>query len=548
MSDPLTRLPRQLYLAQDVQKLDKIAIEEHGIDGIKLMQRAGTVTFNALLDQWPQSRCVRVFAGSGNNAGDGYIIARLALEHGLQSEVIQVGSPDLLRGDARLAWELAVAKKVRTRSLADYLTATAADAGSSRTHTVIVDAMLGTGIDRAVSGSYALAINHINVLAADKTKIAVLAVDIPSGLNADTGMPFGLAVQADLTVTFIGMKQGLVTGRGREFAGRIVFSNLDVPEAIYSSKNSPAAASQRIDINDATRHLLPRAIASHKGDHGHVVVVGGDESHGGAVLLAAEAALRTGAGLVSVITRSVHRPAILARRPELMVVGTEDYSNGDKAAGIESGGEAACASISALLARASAIIIGPGLGQSRWSRALFQLALAAQSSRNIPLIVDADGLRLLAEKPATSTGVRRDNWILTPHPGEAAQLLDISIAEIEQNRFAAVRALQSKWGGSCLLKGSGSLICSSGNAEQKIFVSTEGNPGMASAGMGDVLSGIAGSLVAQGLSLADSIRCAVVIHGEAGDLIAQKQGARGLLAADLFGVIPQLVNPCQDVI
>ena len=546
MSDSLSRLPRQLYLAQDVPQLDKIAIEEHGIDGIKLMQRAGSVAFNALLDHWPQSRCVRVFTGSGNNAGDGYIIARLALEQGLQSEIIQVGSAEHLRGDARLAWELAVAKKVSMFSLADYLTAI--DAAAARSQTVIVDALLGTGIDRAVSEGYALAINHINALAADKTRVGVLAVDIPSGLNANTGMPFGLAVQADLTVTFIGMKQGLLTGRGREFAGRIVFSNLDVPEAIYNSKNAPRAASQRIDINDATRHLLPRAIASHKGDHGHVVVVGGDESHGGAVLLAAEAALRSGAGLVSVVTRSVHRPAILARRPELMVAGTEDYSTGENAASLEEGGEAVCASIRALLARASAIIIGPGLGQSRWSRALFQLALAAQSSLNIPLVVDADALRLLAEKPVTSTGVKRDNWILTPHPGEAAQLLDRSIADIEQDRFAAVRALQSKWGGSCLLKGSGSLICSIENAEQKIFLSTEGNPGMASAGMGDVLSGITGSLVAQGHALADSLRCAVVIHGEAGDLIAQKQGARGLLAADLFGAIPQLVNPSQVVV
>lgn len=553
MSDPLSRLPRQLYRAQDVQQLDKIAIEEHGIDGIKLMQRAGAVAFHALMDQWPQSRSVRVFAGSGKNGGDGYIVARLAQEQGLQSEVIQVASADKLQGDARLAWEQAVAKQVRMRSLAEYLAATVADTETSRTHTVIVDALLGTGIDRTVSEDYALAIHHINACAADKTRATVLAIDIPSGLNANTGMPFGLAVHADLTVTFIGMKQGLLTGRGREFAGRIVFSNLDVPDAIYSSRNAPQAASQRIDINDATRHLLPRAIASHKGDHGHVVVVGGDDSHGGAVLLAAEAALRSGAGLVSVITRSVHRPAILARRPELMVSGTEDRAGsdraeGDRRTGIEGGGEAASAPIRALLARASAIIIGPGLGQSRWSRALFQLALAAQSSRNIPLVVDADGLRLLAEKPATSTGVKRDNWILTPHPGEAAQLLDRSIADIELDRFAAVRALQSKWGGSCLLKGSGSLICSIENAEQKIFLSTEGNPGMASAGMGDVLSGITGSLVAQGLSLADSIRCAVVIHGEAGDLVAQQQGTRGLLAADLFTVLPQLVNPAQAVV
>lgn len=527
MTESTSRLPRHLYRAQDLQQLDRIAIKEAGIEGFKLMQRAGAVAFNTLLEQWPQTRLVRVFAGGGNNGGDGYVIARLAQEQGLQCEVIQVASAEKLTGDARKAWEWANEKQIRMLPLADYLEREKLEAMVAASQLVIVDAMLGTGLDRVVSDVYAEAIRHINDYAAAQSNRAILAIDIPSGLSADTGVPLGCAVKADSTVTFIGMKQGLLTGHGREYAGRIVFSNLDVPDSIYTSKNSPPVAAYRIDINDATRHLLPRAIASHKGDHGHVVVVGGDENHGGAALLAAEAALRAGAGLVSVITRSVHRPAILARRPELMVLGTEDEER----------------PIQALLDRASVIIIGPGLGQGSWSRQLFQSVLATQAARRTPLVIDADGLRLLAEKPATSPGVKRDNWILTPHPGEAAQLLGSSIDAVQQDRFAAVRALQAKWGGCCLLKGSGSLICCAEAGAQQLYLSTEGNPGMASAGMGDVLSGIAASLVAQGLLLADSIRCAVVIHGEAGDLVAQHSGSRGLLAGDLFAHIQQLVNP-----
>ena len=527
MSEPLSRLPHALYRAQDVQKLDQIAITDCGIDSFKLMQRAGAVTFNALLEYWPQTRLLRVFVGSGNNGGDGYIVAGLAQAQGLHAEVIQVSAPAALQGDARKAWEWATQRQVHMLSFEDYLAAVASKTGAASAHTVVVDGLLGTGITRKVEGLLAQAIDHINHCTQNKTAAAVVAIDIPSGLNADTGCPLGATVKADLTVTFIGMKQGLLTGRGREFAGSILFNNLDVPAAVYAGSKSPAVAAQRIDINEATRHLLPRNPASHKGDHGHVVIVGGDAGYGGAVLLAATAALRAGAGLVSVITRSLHRPALLAHTPELMVLGTEDEQ----------------APLQALLDKASVIVIGPGLGQGQWSRHLLQLVLSTQSARRIPLVIDADGLRLLAEKPVASTGVKRSLWILTPHPGEAAQLLDSSTEAIQSDRFAAVRALQAKWGGCCLLKGSGSLICCDEADGQQVFLSTEGNSGMATAGMGDVLSGITASLVAQGLSLADSLRCAVVIHGEVGDLAAQQHGPRGLLASDLFRHIQQLVNP-----
>lgn len=515
MSDFTTRLPRPLYRAGDVQRLDRIAIDEFGIDGLRLMQSAGAVAFAALLDHWPQTRHLLVFVGAGNNGGDGYIVAGLAQEQGIQTRIIQVVSAERLQGDARKARDWALEKQVPMVGLEQYL-----EVAEPTAQTVLVDALLGTGLTREVSGDFARAIDWINA-----SGLPVLAIDIPSGLNADTGCPLGPTVQADLTVTFIGLKPGLLTGRGRDFVGTLQFSDLDLPDTVYRHASAPTPVARRIDINDATRHLLPRARASHKGNHGHVLIIGGDEGYGGAPLLAAEAALRAGAGLVSLITRSVHRPAVLSRRPELMVQGTED-------AGFE---------IGSLLARADVIIIGPGLGQSAWSRSLLQHAMSVQIARRLPLVVDADGLRLLAEKPNASTGARRENWILTPHPGEAAVLLDSSVAAVQADRFAAVRELQRRWGGSCLLKGSGSLVCDGDTSD--ITLSTEGNAGMATAGMGDVLSGIVGSLLAQGLGLGDSLRCGVVVHGEAADLAQAEGGERGLLASDLFPHIRQLVNP-----
>lgn len=533
MTDFTTKLPRQLYRGAQVQELDRIAIKEFDIAGFKLMQAAGAVAFNHLLEIWPQLQRLQIFVGSGNNGGDGYIVAGLAREHGLGVEVIAVGDPQQLKGDAKAAWRWAQERDVATVAYADFV----ADPQALHLHTVVVDALLGTGLDRDVEGDYRQAIEYINDLSCP-----VLALDIPSGLSADTGAQLGVAVCADHTVTFIGMKQGLLTNRGRDFAGTILYSDLDIPEAVFSAASAPAASAQRIDINFTSKVLVPRARSSHKGSHGHVVVLGGDYGYGGAGLMAAEAALRTGAGMVSLITRSAHRPAVLARRPEIMVLGTEDE-------GVQ---------IAEQISRASVVAVGPGLGRGQWGQELFQQALSAQVACNIPLLIDADGLHLLADRGATAAPsrgapLRRDNWILTPHPGEAATLLQCSVSAIQDDRFKAVTAMYERWGGCCLLKGSGSLLCTANqenatqaNTEPQLWLSTEGNAGMATAGMGDVLSGIVAGLVAQGHSLSTSLCCGVCIHGEAADLAMAAEGQRGMVATDLFPFIRQLVNPSLD--
>lgn len=517
MADFTTRLPRALYLAKQVRELDRLAIERFDISGLRLMQAAGAAAFTLLRETWPQVQRLVVFAGSGNNAGDGFIIARLAVEAGLQVSIIQIGNTDNLQGAAAEAHARAVGEGVPVQTLAQLREMPLHDSPN----TVAVDALLGTGLDRQVAGDYASAIELLN-----EHDWPVLAVDIPSGLAADTGQPLGSAVVAEVTVTFIGMKLGLLTGRAREFAGRIYFDSLDVPEGVYAGRDSPQPVARRIDIHDTARYLPARRAASHKGDNGHVLVLGGDHRYGGAVIMAAEAAARAGAGLVSVLTRSAHRQAALARRPELMVMGTEDRE----------------CQPGVLLAKADAVVVGPGLGRDVWGRELLQLALAEQRARGIPLVIDADGLHLLAERSDAKAPTKRDNWILTPHPGEAAVLLGIDAAAIQTDRLAAVSALAAKWGGACLLKGSGSLIAGPGEA-RPLFLCTEGNPGMGTGGMGDILCGLIGALLGQGLALTDALCCAVCIHGEAADLAVAEAGERGLLATDLLSYIRELVNP-----
>ena len=523
MSDYRTRLPRDLYTAAEVRLLDKITIEQFGIPGFTLMQSAASIAFNKLMEKWPQTRHVQVFAGAGNNAGDGYLLASLAKVQGLSTEVITLSDPEKLQGDAKLAAQWAVKQQVVITHFSDF----DVEHEKDHAHPVVVDALLGIGLDRKVTGNYAKAIEFIN-----KADRPVLAIDIPSGLSADTGACLGVAVKANVTVTFIGLKQGLLTNQAGDYVGELIFHRLDVPDQVFTSESSPKPAAQRIDINSTSAMLAPREAASHKGSHGHVLVIGGDSSFGGAVIMAAEAAVRSGAGLVSVITRSAHRPALLARRPEVMVLGTEDDNT----------------NIDDLISKATTIVIGSGLGRGSWARCLMQKALYAQISADKPLVIDADALHLLAEKREQGStekgaGIKRDNWILTPHPGEAAALLNRSISEIQGDRYAAVRQLNATWGGVCLLKGSGSLICTAEKSQQKLFLCSEGNAGMATGGMGDVLSGIVGSLVAQGNSLESSLCAGVCIHGEAADLSMQADGQRGMAATDLMPFIRQLVNP-----
>ncbi|MGQ0656616.1 MAG: NAD(P)H-hydrate dehydratase [Chromatiales bacterium] len=496
MSAPTTQLPLSLYRAEGVRALDRAAIEGHGIPGRTLMERAGAAVFAVLRERWPEARHVAVLCGTGNNGGDGFVVAQLAHNAGLSAGVHIIGERARVHGDA-LHWLNALE--------AAGVTTWRWGAESMLDADVIVDALLGTGLDRTVEGDYASAIEAVNASA-----VPVVAVDIPSGLHANTGQPLGHAVVAEATVTLIGVKQGLLTGSAPDYCGVLYFSDLDVPHAIYSAV---AASARRIGRLRYAAQLGARRRSAHKGDYGHVVVVGGESGYMGAARLAGEGAARVGAGLVSVATRAAQAPLIAAACPVLMSHGVETP-----------------AELNALLGRATVMAVGPGLGRGVWG----QGALACVLERRVPMVLDADALNLLSAE-ATA----KDNWVLTPHPGEAARLLGCTSTAIQADRYAAARAIQGRYGGVCVLKGAGTVIAGTG---EQLSVCDAGNPGMGSGGMGDVLTGVIAGLLAQGLSLDDAACLGVCLHAEAGDRAAA-QGERGLIATDLMPWLRRLANP-----
>ena len=489
-------LPQALYSAAHARELDRLAAAEYGIADGRLMERAGAAAFNVLRWNWPSARRIAVLCGSGNNGGDGYVVARLAQLAGLQPVVMALGAPEQLTGAALAACQALPG------------TGCAVDAFAPerlQDCDVIVDALFGTGLEREVTGIWREAITATNALAKP-----VLALDLPSGLHADTGRVLGVAVQATVTITFIGLKAGLFTAQGPAYCGEILFAGLDVPAALYD-RIQPLGRR----ITEKTLHpLVPRRRRdAHKGDHGHVLIIGGAPGMGGAVRMAGEAAYRAGAGLVSLATHPSHAAQLSGARPELISYGIEDR-----------------AQLRAAFARADVVAIGCGLSQADWGRKLWQQALDCK----LPLVVDADGLNLLAHDP-----IQRPDWILTPHPGEAARLLGCTTAEIQADRFAAVGKLTQRYGGVCVLKGAGSLIAAGAS---DVWLCDRGNPGMASGGMGDVLTGIIAAMVAQGLKPMDAARLAVWIHASAGDAAARAGGEIGLMAADLMPHIRRQIN------
>jgi NAD(P)H-hydrate epimerase len=482
---------RDLHTVEQLRAMETAAFAALGISGYELMRRAANAALNSARRHWPQLRQICIHCGPGNNGGDGFLLGVLAREAGLQVELVTLSA--MAHGDAalaRAAWESG-GGKVQLWDADGVLPA-------AELH---VDALYGIGLNRAPEPTVARLIEQIN-----RSGRPVLALDLPSGLNADSGDCPGVAIRADVTVTFIAGKRGLHTGRAADQVGTLELATLGVPDNVYAD-TSPDA---RLLVAEA---LPPRARYANKGDNGHVLVIGGEHGMAGAARLAGESALRAGAGLVSVATRAEHMFALNAARPELMVHGVDGPQT-----------------LAPLLERASVLALGPGLGQAAWGHALWLTALDA----NKPLVLDADGLNLLTREPRQF----RAPTVLTPHPGEAARLLGVSTAEIERDRFAAVRELARRYAAVVVLKGAGSLIA---DPDGRLDVCPWGNPGMASGGMGDLLTGIVAALLAQGCSAWSAACLGVGLHARAGDHAAQ-QGERGLLASDLLAPLRALGN------
>lgn len=500
--------PLPLYTAEQVRNLDRTAIEDFGVDGFDLMKRAGRAAFRLARRRWPEARQLLVLCGGGNNGGDGYVVAGLAAQQGIACHCVAVSDPSKLSGTAASALVFARESGVDVRSLESL------DEGQFGTllaeSDLVVDTLLGTGLSGEVRAPYAGVIDQLNA-----ASVPVLAVDIPSGLCSGTGRVLGTAVRAAATISFIGRKAGLYTGQARDCTGPVSFDALSVDPAVHDAEPEPAAW---LWLSQAALLRLPqRHPTTHKGECGRVLVVGGDEGMGGAGILAGETALRCGAGLVFLATRGAHVSAALARRPEI------------QARAVEHGND-----LDPLLERVDAVVVGPGLGNNAWGQQMLQRVAGFSG----PVVADADALALMQQQKVP---VDAGQWVLTPHPGEAARLLDANVPEVEVDRYQALTSLVEQQGATVILKGAGSLVGASGRAPAVI---EGGNPGMASAGMGDVLSGALGALVGQGMGPFDAAVIGAAWHAAAADHALVRTGARGLLASDLtgaFGAVADVV-------
>ena len=491
----MNSLPASVYSAAQVRAADAHAIHELGIPGYTLMCRAGEAALEFFGEAWPDARGMLVLCGAGNNAGDGYVMARLARQAGLAVTIATLSDPATLRGDAAQAWKDCADAGGTVRPFEPALLATAP---------VVVDALLGTGLDREVGAAWARCIEAVN-----GSGKPVLSLDLPSGLDADSGAVLGVAVRATRTITFVGLKSGLFLGEGPDHVGELSFATLGItpPPAVGEPVMS------RIGAAELAAALPRRRRAAHKGEQGRVLVVGGGAGMPGAARLAGEAALRVGAGLVTVATWPANVTAIVSSRPELICHGVESE-----------------AGLRPLLAAADVVAVGPGLGRSDWARGVLEAVLAGGK----PMVIDADGLNLLARAPW-----RGPEWVMTPHPGEAARLLGSHPASVQADRLGTIRSLVERFGGVAVLKGAGSLVM---GPSGRTWLCDAGNPGMAVAGMGDVLTGAIAGLAAQCRDLERAAVAGTWIHARAGDRVAE-QGLRGMLASDLMEALRACVNP-----
>jgi NAD(P)H-hydrate epimerase len=489
-------LPVNVYSVASVREIDRRAIEDHGISGYLLMTRAAAAAVKAARRRFPDAQRWQVVCGAGNNAGDGYVVARLAANEGIVVSVLALVDTAKLSGDAAKAFQDFAAE-------GGIVTPWAGEVDSAAD--LLVDGILGSGLERDVEGAFAQAVRAINAHPA-----AVLALDVPTGIHGDTGKVMGCAVRAGLTITFVGLKSGLFLDSAASFCGELAFAGLEIPDECRADEYP---VMQRIGDSLLRDLLPPRPRAAHKGDFGHVLVIGGGKGMPGAARLCGEAALRAGAGRVSIATVAAHAAMLTATCPELM-------SHAVTQAG----------DLAPLMDKADVIAFGPGLGRSEWAKAMFEVVAADAR----PAVWDADALNWLADTPN-----RAESRIITPHPGEAGALLKLSTTEIQADRTAAVNALQERFGGVSVLKGAGSLVSAGAEAP---YVCTSGNPGMAAAGMGDVLTGIIAAMLAQGLSTEQAALAGVQGHAEAGD-IAARGGERGLIASDLVAALRAVLNP-----
>jgi len=510
---------QKLALAEQARELDRLAIEERGYPGCQLMEIAGYATACGIMALPDVAHEAAVFCGSGNNGGDGFVIARYLAKADWKVEVFLFSDPEKLHGDARLNYERldkSTVKKFMLDSdgLEDF-------ASFWQGRGVVVDALFGTGLARDIDGIYRQAIETINRVGGYK-----VAVDIPSGLSADSGHVLGVAVKADATWTYGLHKLGLHTYRGPELCGRITLVDIGLPSDLIEDQGLNHFL---VSEDDARSGVTLRDRLAHKGNFGHLLLIAGSAEKPGAALMACESALRAGVGLLTLASHPAAALAAVGRTPEVM---TAQYSTAVELA----------AMLSELHKGKTAVAIGPGWG---CDAAHYDILLQLCRDCAGPLILDADALTLLAGKERACWLERSEAGritIITPHPGEAARLLELKSSGLIEDRAWAVRELAFRFGAIAVLKGAATMLCLDG----MVFVNTSGNPGMASGGSGDVLTGLMGAFMAQGGEALQKAIRAVYLHGLAGDMAAAVKGQHGLVATDIIQFIPEILRIWEE--
>ncbi len=489
-------LDARLFQVVDIKQIAQRAFKEQSLTTSILMRRAAQAAFDSIVYHYPLAQTMAVFCGPGSNGADGLYFSALAALAGKVVYCHALLDVDHLNEKQKKAYESAQEAGVIFAD-SDHVIGEDTD--------IVIDALLGLGYKGELSLAMITLIHLIN-----RSKKIVCALDVPTGLHANTGAIAEPCVQADLTISFIAPKIGCYMFRGPNVCGKLITNHLGIdPKIIEEQEPVATLLSERL-----IRQSLPkRKKDTHKNDYGNVLVIGGDYGMGGAVRIAAEAAMRTGAGSVTVATRPEHLNVVSGACPEIRcyeVTGGED--------------------LIPLIEKAQVIVLGPGVGSGEWAKSLFDTVIASDK----PKIMDGDALIFLSENP-----MKRNDWILTPHPGEASQLLKHSCPDIQNFRLESVKEMQMIYGGVVALKGRGTLV----NNGKEIYLCHAGNPGMATAGMGDILSGVIAGLVAQGLTLSESAGVGVLVHARSADMAAQEAGERGLLATDLLPYLRVLVNP-----
>ncbi len=498
-----------------MQAIDRRAIGEFGVPGLTLMENAGKGCVEAIIAAYGGTtvRKAAIVAGKGNNGGDGYVIARLLRERGWQVAVLILARPEEISGDARtnldLLDEATLAFCPEPEILARY-------AQLLKEASVIVDAMLGTGLKSEVRGIYAEAVALVNGAGSP-----VVAVDIPSGIDANTGNVLRCAVRADLTVTFAFAKCGHVLYPGAEYTGRLQLVDIGIPSVAAKGMES----CEFLDAAAIKPLLHRRSRSSHKGSFGHCLIVAGATGKTGAAAMAANSAVRSGAGLVTLAVPASLNAILEIKTTEAMTLPLADGGKGYL-------GEHSLSPLEKLLAGRNAVALGPGLG---WHPKTAQFVRRLVTEIDLPSVVDADGLNAISEDPSVLLKKASAGMILTPHPGEMARLAGTTVDAVEADRIGVAREFAAKYRLSLVLKGARTVIAAP-NGE--VAINGSGNPGMASGGMGDVLTGILAALLAQGYAPYDACRLGVFIHGHAADMVAADKGEIGMSAVDVQERLP----------